>query len=204
MCVGIDVSTRLLLLTFLVFGVVGILTATGGDNFDTTPNAVATGALATVVTLLCVRPTWSGVFEGLLMEDSRPSRPFSPTRARVEILMLVWLNILALSLWNLFVLCMDADATSPPTPSTYPLIGVLLESIYTTVFLASGIGFGSFVDHHWSVMVVSFVTTVYVSMILRPIVFAKLFNDLIKQDVRGKEASNTRSVEAAPLLRIGR
>ena len=188
-------------LTVLAFSTVGVLTVVGSGTFDTVTNTAIVGALAGIISVACLRPTWSSLLSPTLVGANSS---LTPTQARFEVLLLVWLNILPLALFNLFALCIHSAATTPPIPSSEPLIFVFLECIYTTVFIASGIGYGAFMDNHWSTMTISFLTVVYLSMILRPIVFAKWYNLTTQSAPVAPSVTNRKvSVDTMPLLKLG-
>jgi hypothetical protein len=168
-----------LLLLVLGFAGTGILTAINGSGvFSTTANVVVVASIATVATIVAAWRTWSG----LLGDDARhyKTEASPPTVARFHILILVLMNIFALALWNLLAIVNNELATTPPIDPHTPLVYVFMECIYTSTFVASGIGFGRYVDAHWSTMLVSYITSVYISMLLRPIVFAKILIDMAK------------------------
>ena len=180
--------------TFISFGVVFILSITV-DKFNSPTNSIVLGILASLSTLYCTPITWSTLFY-----DTKET--LTPTMARFVTLMILSSNILTFSVWLLFTLTLYCEHMDPALESDTPIFGTFLKCIYTTVFVANGNsgsgGIGSFVDNHWSLMIVSFFTNVYVAMVLRPIVFAELFADIVRQKIKDQSSKQRVDIASNP------
>lgn len=154
-------------------------------------NIITCTIYAAFSTLLTLWYSWRNIVEPIHSYDN-----YTPLSARVSVFLLLWSNIMCLTLWRLVLCLIDPNSIDPPGTHDESLINVFFKSIYMTTLMANGVGFVAYQDANWKSMLVTYVTNVYVSMILHTIVFAKLLNDLL-------HSNNLQMVPQADAVSIG-